>query len=469
LTKSKEAVPTATELQQHLLKSLPDYMVPSAFLLLDALPPLTANGKIDLSRLAQTSGGRLLKEIALKGTARPVELKVLAMVRSILKNDEVEPADNFFLAGGHSLLGTQLLVRLRNEFGVDLTLRQMFASPTIAGLAAQVEKHLAPAWLAKLWVEVLRRREVGLDDNFFALGGEFELLATLQRRIAVESGRHISIHQLIANPTVREQAELMGGEVETQPILPVGVIGLRTKGTRNNIFWMHYLDVGMSDALGDDQPFMAVRMMAEDFPSLGEAPSLEAIATCHVDKIVATQSHGPYTVGGMCLGAVLAFEVAQQLRSAGNEVSVLLLDPPSPSKVEGGMRAKWTQPLYLLKRAARLGVKTTFEKLIDRVPRVTPSPQILGARTEVEIAQQMLTAAAARYQPGRYDGRVLIALATQRPAHHDFLPAWEKVIPDGLNAQYIGGYHDDLLNGEGARRVADAIHAHLASCTVKER
>ena len=131
-------------------------MVPSAFICLDALP-LSPNGKIDLARLAQSTGGRLLERVPAKGPASSLEEKVLAIVRDLLKNDEVGTADNFFLAGGHSLLGTQLLVRLRNEFSVDLALRQLFEAPTVEGLAALVEKLLRQAWLAKVWAEVLRR------------------------------------------------------------------------------------------------------------------------------------------------------------------------------------------------------------------------------------------------------------------------------------------------------------------------
>lgn len=464
LPKTKEAVPTANDLQEHLLQSLPDYMIPSAFYCLDALP-LSPNGKIDLARLAQSTIGRLLERVPAKGPASSVEEKVLAIVRDLLKNDEVGTTDNFFLAGGHSLLGTQLLVRLGNEFSVDLALRQLFEAPTAEGLAALVEKLLRQAWLAKVWAEVLRRSEVQLDDDFFALGGAPELLAAVQRRIAVEWGRQISIHQLVANPTVRAQSELITSESEANPILPPGVISFQPAGTRNSIFWMHYFYFSLSNVIGDDQPFHVVRMMSEDFPSLGEAPTLEAIAACHVRKIRSTQPCGPYTVGGLCLGAIVAFEVAQQLRSTGCEVTLLMVDPPNPSNLEGGMRAKLTQPLYLVKRAGRLGLKRSVAKLRNRV--LPPPLEAVSSKTEVKIAQEMLETAAAAYEPKRYDGRVLLILASERPPHLDFLPAWQKVIPNSLHIQYFDGHHEDLSKLESARRIAAAIHAHLGSVTAQ--
>jgi amino acid adenylation domain-containing protein len=465
LPKANMAVPTANELQEHLLQGLPDYMVPAAFVCLDALP-LSPNGKIDLAKLAQSTDGRMLERIAVKGPASSVEEKVLGIVRDLLQNDEVGTGDNFFLVGGHSLLGTQLLVRLSSEFGVDLSLRQLFEEPTAAGLALLVGKILGQAWLAGVWAELLRRTEVQLDDNFFALGAESELLGAVQRRIAVEFGRQIPIDQLLANPTVREQAELMTSLWETQPVLPAGVVALQPKGTRNSIFWMHYFNFSLANVVGDDQPFLVVRMMAEDFPSLGETPTFESIAACHVRKILATQPHGPYTVGGLCLGAVLAFEVAQQLRAAGHEVSLLLLDPPSPSNLVDGMRPRFSQPLYLLKRASRLGLKTSLAKIRERMSaRITPPSETESPRTEVHIAQEMLETAASAYRPKQYDGRVLVVLASERPPHLDFLPAWQMVVPNNLHAQYLEGHHEDLIKGQSAQRVVDAIHSHLVSVT----
>ena len=69
----------------------------------------------------------------------------------------------------------------------------------------------------------------------------------------------------------------------------------------------------------------------QDVLSLGEAPTLEGIAACLLRKILTMQPEGPYTIGGLCLGGILAYEIAFQLQAAGREVSLLvLLDPPTP-------------------------------------------------------------------------------------------------------------------------------------------
>ena len=137
-------VPTTDELQEHLLRSLPEYMVPAAFVRLEAVP-LSPNGKIDLAGLPQPTDANRLGRTSGRVAASPTEEKLLAMLRALLENDSIGPEDNIFLAGGHSLLGMQLVIRLRNTFGVDVTLRQLFEAPTVARLAVLVETMLLEA------------------------------------------------------------------------------------------------------------------------------------------------------------------------------------------------------------------------------------------------------------------------------------------------------------------------------------
>jgi amino acid adenylation domain-containing protein len=144
LPKGKERVPTARELQKHLLHTLPDYMIPAIFVRLHALP-LSPNGKLDLAMLPLPTAENLLQKAAATAPATPIEEKLLSMIRELLKNDAVAPEDNFFLAGGHSLLGMQLVMRVRDAFGVDLTLQQLFESPTVQRLALVVETMLIDA------------------------------------------------------------------------------------------------------------------------------------------------------------------------------------------------------------------------------------------------------------------------------------------------------------------------------------
>lgn len=144
LLKTDVRIPTAQELQKHLMGSLPDYMVPAIFLRLHALP-LSPNGKVDLRMLPQTTARHLPDAMFAKAPVSPIEEKLLSMIRQVLENDAVTAEDSFLLAGGHSLLGMQLLMRLRKEFGVNLSLKQLLEAPTVESLALSVETMLIDA------------------------------------------------------------------------------------------------------------------------------------------------------------------------------------------------------------------------------------------------------------------------------------------------------------------------------------
>ena len=77
----------------------------------------------------------------------------------------------------------------------------------------------------------------------------------------------------------------------------------------------------------------------------------------------------------------------------------------------------------------------------------------------------MLEAAAARYQPKRYDGRVLLILASERPPHLDFCLLGGRLFPGAFIPNILTGHHEDLVKEESAQRIAEAIHAHLVSVT----
>jgi amino acid adenylation domain-containing protein len=134
------ASPTREELSRLLASSVPAAVLPEAWVALDALP-LTPNGKLDRAALpAPSERNALPREDA--PAASPMERRLVSLVAGLLGVPEIGLHDNFFLAGGHSMMGTQLIARVRDAFGVDLSLRTLFASPTAAGLAAEVTRRL---------------------------------------------------------------------------------------------------------------------------------------------------------------------------------------------------------------------------------------------------------------------------------------------------------------------------------------
>ncbi len=136
-------VPTATELQQFLADTLPSYMLPAAFVRLRSLP-LSSHGKVDRLLLEVPDGKNLLPTAgdSVHQAASPVCHKLLRIVRELLKTEAVGVQDDFFLVGGHSLLGTQLILRIRSAYGVDISLLDLFEARTVQRLAEKIENLL---------------------------------------------------------------------------------------------------------------------------------------------------------------------------------------------------------------------------------------------------------------------------------------------------------------------------------------
>lgn len=122
-----------------VLAQLPDYMLPSTFVLMEELP-LTAHGKVDRVALPIPDATNILHDDASMAPSTPTEIRVAGIVTTLLNIDEVGIDDNFFMLGGHSLLGTQVIARISETFGVDLALRTLFDSPTIRELSAEIER-----------------------------------------------------------------------------------------------------------------------------------------------------------------------------------------------------------------------------------------------------------------------------------------------------------------------------------------
>jgi acyl carrier protein len=141
LIPSEEESPTSAELRAHLKERLPDYMLPSHFVCLAEMP-LTPNGKVDRRALPSPEQLRVGTAEDSAGARTPVEEVLVGMWSQVLGVVRVGVNENFFELGGHSLLATQLVSRIREAFGVEVALRAVFESPTVAELAGQVESAL---------------------------------------------------------------------------------------------------------------------------------------------------------------------------------------------------------------------------------------------------------------------------------------------------------------------------------------
>jgi len=134
-----EQRPKPVELRGFLKAKLPEYMVPSVFVMLDAWP-LTPNNKIDYAALPTPNAAMKMQGEVFICPRTPLEERLAGIMGSLLGFQEISVNDNFFLLGGHSLLGAQVIAKVRDTFGVELALRSVFDAPTVEALSAEIER-----------------------------------------------------------------------------------------------------------------------------------------------------------------------------------------------------------------------------------------------------------------------------------------------------------------------------------------
>jgi amino acid adenylation domain-containing protein len=130
---------TPSALRDFLRERLPEYMTPSAFVRLAAFP-LTPHGKVDRTALPAPNPANTLQDEVSASPATLTEQRIAKLVTGLLSLEEIGRDDNFFLLGGHSLMGAQLIAQVRETFGVEIALRSLFDAPTVAALSAEIER-----------------------------------------------------------------------------------------------------------------------------------------------------------------------------------------------------------------------------------------------------------------------------------------------------------------------------------------
>ncbi|MBR8838801.1 MAG: amino acid adenylation domain-containing protein [Stigonema ocellatum SAG 48.90 = DSM 106950] len=235
-----------SELRRFLQKKLPEYMVPSAFVLLESLP-LTPNGKIDRRALPKPDRDSTLVEKYV-APSTPVEEMLAQIWVQVLRVKQVGIHDNFFELGGHSLLATQLLSHIRNIFKLELPLRSLFAAPTVAEFAQQIKqlqqqnlKLSAPPILprasdAQLPLSFAQQRLWFLDQlqpssSLYNVPIALRLLGTLDQ-VALEQSLQEIIHR---HEALRTNFIIIDGQptqvIQTQTNWTVSIVDLKHLST----------------------------------------------------------------------------------------------------------------------------------------------------------------------------------------------------------------------------------------------
>jgi pimeloyl-ACP methyl ester carboxylesterase len=197
--------------------------------------------------------------------------------------------------------------------------------------------------LIEIWMEILKVPRLTIEDNFFALGGSSLLALRMMTQIEKLCGRPLPLSLLLTGATISNLARYI---IEANSESAAPVVTVQSKGNRPPLFFLHGDWAGggfycgqLSQQMGEDQPFYALPPHRSGKQSV---QSLEEMAAFHIAAIREHSPRGPYLLGGYCIGATVAMEIARQLVAQGEKVTrLLLIDPPQ-------LGARWLRVVWPL-------------------------------------------------------------------------------------------------------------------------
>jgi amino acid adenylation domain-containing protein len=425
-------VPEPRELADWLAERLPDYMIPSSFQHMEALP-MNPNGKVDRRRLPEPS----FESRSAQRPRNEMEALLATLWEQVLGVEGVGPEDDFFELGGHSLLAVKLVQAVKDAFGQELELATLVSAPTLAAQAQLL---------------------------YLGVGSQ-------------RSGALVKLQPKGGRPPVFCVCSLGGTVLNQRPL------ALR---------------------LGKDQPFYGLQAIDLE-AKLGRPARIEDYAAAYVTAMKQVAPRGPYVIGGHSFGGIVSFEIAQQLTSLGDEVSLLfILDSSLPNLDKGALdrlacmfaflrglphvpgealsqfRRDPDQLARALRQKLRLltgrtrGPAAPAPETPD--PLLAPEPGSMDVRDVVEMTNwpENNRRIAARhwravhaYVPRKYPGRItLFRSRFQSPfLGLGSMMGWDRVALGGVDVVHVPGGHLSVLQPPNV----DVLARHLLERLERKR
>ena len=335
--------------------------------------------------------------------------------------------------------------------------------------------------LEAVWCQVLGVDRVGVDQDFFTLGGTSVLAVQACVRIEKETGVEIPLASFFASPTIEGLAPYVSRVREvSSPDAPIVVDLRRSNGHRPALFCLLGVSLyhELALALTEDRPVVGMHVPFRHVPGADPRPTVVEMAAGYATLIRRRQPHGPYHLAGLCFGGVVAFEVARQLEAQGEEVGVVAtFDAILPkgfqtdqlSRLAGYLRYAVEKPEQITaavqRNLARIRARLRLKQAAPPVNHGTPtqgSPidvEIDGPEADAEVARFASTVTGIR-------GRLLIVRALVQT-----LPSWTTLAPHlgwhGLSNRLVTcavpASHLGLMQDPHVQVVAKALAEEMAA------
>jgi amino acid adenylation domain-containing protein len=344
--------------------------------------------------------------------------------------------------------------------------------------------------LAQLWSKILKVKRISINDDFFELGGHSLLAVRVIMEIEKIYHRRLPLATLLQAPTISGLAEVLRKEnwqSSWSSLVPIQPLGSKpplflVHGAEGNV--LLYRQV--TSHLGLDQPVYGLQ--SQGLNSDGNFPTtVHDMAAEYIKEIVALQPHGPYFVGGYCLGGTIAFEIAQQLTDRGQKVEVvIMLDTYNDAAVPTSRtQAILQKPLHLLQNLWFHGANATSIQGEDRKKFLSEKMDIALTRLSIRFraAQSQLRRltghasqngyahlmikhvndeAAAQYLPRPYAGRVAIIRSKGSFINYDSPDlGWGPFVREGLEIHELAVYQKGMLIEPFCRLLAEKLRLCL--------
>jgi acetoacetyl-CoA synthetase len=323
--------------------------------------------------------------------------------------------------------------------------------------------------LVAIWERFLHQSPIGVDDDFFQLGGQSLLAARVIAAIEKELGVRTSISILAYARTVRQITKAIAAQDGRSPAL---VVPMKPGGDGKPIYLVHcggghvLRYQSFVNALPADMPVYGIT--APPIDEISETTSVEELARRYIAEMRAVQPRGPYRLGGYSFGGLVAYEMAVQLTAAGEQVPLLaIFDTANPSFYRAlPKRTRWKMRAIHVAQVidgyVQLLATRNFERIAFRIKDTgenyarkarSMARRLLGrvsdapVRKSIEDFLSEFAIIASRYVPPPLAAGTVLFYAEQRGWEYRGNPTlgWDRLIRGGVTVRYVPGDHESLM------------------------